>query len=213
MPYVYWPLFDLRLHIRDLTLRSMTEADLASLAELKPFDVEQDPALPDYAVADLRTGRGIRVHQSYWRSLGTWRPGTWNLGFVVLRGDRLLGVQDLEARDFGVLKTVETSSWLRAEERGQGVGKAMRLAVLTLAFEGLGATVAETEAWHDNAASIGVSRALGYQDNGIARHARAGGADDMVRLRLTRERWRELHREDQARIEHLAPCLPMFGST
>lgn len=114
------------------------------------------------------------MHQSYWASLGSWRPESWRLGFTVLVGDTITGMQDLET----------TASWLATRWRGRGVGQAMRLAVLALAFDALDAEVAETEAWHDNAASLGVSRALGYIDNGIGRHPRGDGADDRPRLRI-----------------------------
>jgi len=48
MTYRYCPLFDLRLVSSDLTLRPMTEADLATIADLLPDDREQDPAAKIY---------------------------------------------------------------------------------------------------------------------------------------------------------------------
>jgi RimJ/RimL family protein N-acetyltransferase len=59
------------------------------------------------------------------------------------------------------LRTVRTGSWLGLPFQGQGYGKAMRQAVLALAFDGLGAEVAETEAAVDNLRSAGVSRSVG----------------------------------------------------
>ena len=50
----------------------------------------------------------------------------------------------------------------------------MRAAVLGFAFDGLGAQVAETSAFLDNAASNGVSRALGYEENGFGSLAPRG---------------------------------------
>ena len=81
--YRYWPLFDLRLRTRDLTLRPMAEADLAVIADLLPEDVEMDAAEHAYEPGDMRLSRGIQSHQSYWRAYGTWRPQAWRLGFVV----------------------------------------------------------------------------------------------------------------------------------
>jgi hypothetical protein len=43
---------------------------------------------------------------------------------------------------------------------------------LALAFGPLQAQAAITSAWHDNHASLGVSRALGYRPNGESLHAR-----------------------------------------
>ena len=73
--------------------------------------------------------------------------------------------------------------------RGRGYGKAMRRAVLALAFGEMGAEMAISAAWHDNQASLGVSRALGYVANGESRHAREDRVDRMLHLRLMREDW------------------------
>jgi RimJ/RimL family protein N-acetyltransferase len=87
----------------------------------------------------------------------------------------------------------------------------MRLAVLALAFDGLGAQVAETSAWPDNAASLGVSRSLGYADNGVVRHHDRGRVDDMPRMRLTREVWVARHHPHGVRITGLDGCRHLFG--
>ena len=65
----------------------------------------------------------------------------------------------------------------------------MRRAVLALAFDHLGAEAAITSAWHDNTASLGVSRSLGYRDNGVSSLARDDGVDTLVHLRMTRADW------------------------
>jgi hypothetical protein len=56
-----------------------------------------------------------------------------------------------------------------AAEWTDGPPEQMRAAVLDLAFEGLGAEYAVSEAFADNAASYAVSRKLGYADDGIER--------------------------------------------
>ena len=86
----------------------------------------------------------------------------------------------------------------------------MRAAVLHLAFEGLGAQHAVSGAFEDNAASLGVSRKLGYRDDGIALHAVRGHPAVEQRLRLTRDGWLAT-RSVPVQIEGLAPCLPLFG--
>jgi RimJ/RimL family protein N-acetyltransferase len=207
----YWPAFDLRLRLGGVSLRPVTEADLATLADLRPADAETDPRLPAFRVDDPRLAAGIATHQSYWQSLGTWRPEAWRLPFGVLVDGELAGVQELEAAQFPTLRTVETSSWLAEQRRGRGVGKAMRLCVLALAFDGLGAELAETSAWPDNAASLGVSRALGYEGNGVVRHHDRGRVADMPRMRLTREVWAARHRGHGVRIDGLDGCRHLFG--
>lgn len=212
MAHPYWPLFDLRLRTGDLELRPMTEGDQPLLADLLPDDLELDPSATTYEV-EPRTGRGVVIHQTYWRAYGTWSPAHWRLNFVVLSAGRLVGAQELEGADFPLLRTVDTSSFLVADARGLGIGKAMRSAVLALAFEGLAADAAITSAWHDNAGSLGVSRSLGYQPNGVQLHAREGDGDPrdvMVHLRMTRDDWFGRARPT-VEISGLGPCLPLFG--
>src|SRR4029077_2093656 len=153
----YWPLFDLRLASRDLTLRPMREADLRVVSDLLPVDTELDPAGTRYRLSDERISRGIITHQGYWKAYGTWQPSAWRLGFVVLSGADIVGFQELEGNDFPLLRTVDTSSFLISSVRGRGFGKQMRRAVLALAFGPMEAAAAITSAWHDNHASLGVS--------------------------------------------------------
>lgn len=210
--YRYWPLFDLRLSTPDLRLRPMTEADLGPIADLLPGDVEQDPALAAPDLGDDRVGRGIASHQSYWRAYGTWRPGAWRLPFVVRSAaSEILGVQELEGTDFPTLLTVDSSSFLVTAARGRGFGKQMRTAVLALAFGPLGAEAAVTSAWHDNHASLGVSRALGYRPNGESLHAHPGRVDVLKHLRLLRADWLASGAAGQVQIAGFDACRPLFG--
>jgi RimJ/RimL family protein N-acetyltransferase len=211
MTYRYWPLFDLVLVSPDLTLRPMAEADLAEIADLLPDDWEQDPAAQTYDVGDPRTNRGIVAHQHYWACYGTWRPQDWRLNFTVRAADRIVGVQELKGRDFPVLRTVDSSSFLVPAARGRGYGQQMRRAVLALAFGPLRARAAVTSAWQDNHASLGVSRALGYQPNGESLHPRGDRADVLVHLRLLRADWLASGAPDQVQITGFEPCRPLFG--
>ncbi|MCU1674080.1 MAG: hypothetical protein JWN77_2193 [Frankiales bacterium] len=195
-----WPLFDLRLRSAGLELRAMTEADLPALARLLPDDVDLNPYLP-------MPGRRWALAQTYWHALGTWSVDDWRLQMVVLRDGELVGFQELEGKDFGRLRTVDTSSWLGTAARGQGVGKAMRAAVLQLAFGDMSAVAAVTSAWHDNGASLGVSRALGYRDNGVELVRRDDGVDGMVHLRLRREDWAGA----DVQVDGFEGCRPLLG--
>jgi RimJ/RimL family protein N-acetyltransferase len=207
----YWPLFDMRIAAPDLTLRPMREADLCTVSDLLPDDLELDPAATRYAVGDERRSRGIVTHQGYWKAHGTWSPSSWRLGFVVLAGDQIVGFQELEGNDFLLLRTVDTSSFLIEAARGRGFGKQMRRAVLALAFGPLAAAEAITSAWHDNHASLGVSRSLGYLPNGESRHARDDGCDVMVHLRLPRTDWLAADLGRGIEISGFDPCRFMFG--
>jgi RimJ/RimL family protein N-acetyltransferase len=209
----YWPLFDLRLSTADLELRPMTEADLTQLSDELPDDLEQDPAATTYDVASARLGRGIVTHQTYWKYYGAWRPEAWRLNFVVRRDGAVIGVQELEGNDFVTLRTVDTSSYLAAAVRGRGFGKRMRAAVLALAFGPLEAAAAITSAWHDNHASLGVSRALGYQPNGESRMDREGGlgVDVLIHLLLKRNAWLASGLGEDVQVEGFDACRPLFG--
>jgi RimJ/RimL family protein N-acetyltransferase len=211
MTYRYWPLFDLRLASPDLALRAMTEADLVPIAGLLPDDVELDPAAQTYDAGDARTGRGIVTHQNYWQAYGNWRPGAWRLPFAVRAAGEIVGVQELEGNDFPALRTVDTASFLVPAARGRGYGKQMRGAVLALAFGPLQAQAAITSAWHDNHASLGVSRALGYRPNGESLQARGDRADVMQHMRLLRADWLASGLAGQVRISGLEGCWPLFG--
>ncbi len=206
----YWPLFGLRMTIGELTLRALTEDDLPTLADLLPADVEQDPAATRYDV-DADANRALVVHQGYWKAWGTWSPMDWALTFAVIRDGALIGTQTLEGTDFVVLRTVDSASFLAAPERGHGHGKQMRRAVLALAFGPLGAEAAITSAWHDNHASLGVSRALGYRSNGVSLHARGNARDEMVHLRLRRADWLDSDQAAEVSIHGFAPCRALFG--
>jgi hypothetical protein len=46
----------------------------------------------------------------------------WRLDFVVVVGERIIGVQSLEGEDFLVLRTVDSASHLARDGRGRGWG-------------------------------------------------------------------------------------------
>jgi RimJ/RimL family protein N-acetyltransferase len=196
---VSWPIHGLVLRTPDLELRGMTEADAVALASVKPADVESDPDLPSV---------GHDWLQTYWRHYGSWRVDDWVLPFTVLHEGVPVGVQALEGKHFAVRRVVDSYSWLVHDVRGRGLGKQMRAAVLELAFAHLGATHAVTEAWEDNVASLGVSRALGYRENGVMIERRDGRAGRMQHLVLPAEEWRSPW---PVAVEGLEPCLPLLG--
>lgn len=196
-----WPLHALSLTVDDLLLRVMTEGDALALGEVVPDDVTGDPTHPDL---------GHRVEQTYWRHMAQWRAEDWVLPFTVLHDGALVGVQALEGKDFAVRRVVDSYSWLLTGARGQGVGKRMRTAVLDLAFRGLGAEYAISEAYADNAASLGVSRSLGYAPNGfgVVKRDDGSGPVRMEHVVLTRAGWEPPW---PVHITGLEPCLPLFG--
>ena len=209
----HWPLLDLRITVGDLELRPLVEADLAAVVRAMPADLEQNPHATRFAVPE-DVHRAVVVHMEYWRSYGTWKPDAWRFHLAVRRDGELIGLQELQGNDFPTLRTVDTSSWLVPEVRGTGLGKAMRRAVLSLAFDHLGALAAITSAWHDNHASLGVSRSLGYRPNGetfLAREGTDDGVDTLVHLRLTRDDWVAGGGGAGITVEGVDAMRPWFG--
>ena len=204
-------MFDMRLSTSELELRHLTEPQLAELAAIVPADAEQDPSLTTYAGLDAAINRGVALHQEYWRGRGAWSPESWALSFGVFHGGELVGHQGLEGEHFPTLRTVDSSSFLAPAARGRGWGKQMRAAVLTLAFGPLAARFAITSAWSDNHASLGVSRSLGYVDNGVTAQQRGDVAGEMTHLRLSREAWLESGWPQQVHVSGVAECLAFFG--
>jgi RimJ/RimL family protein N-acetyltransferase len=172
MTSLRWPLPRLWLRTPALELRWPTASDVEELAELAAGGVH-DPQTQPFIVAWTDAApeeRGLGTMQHLWSQWASWQPSNWSVSFAVVRDGTVVGIQRLGARDFGVLRQVGTGSWLGRQYHGQGIGTEMRAAVLHLAFEGLGAQCAVSGALEGNAASLSVSRKLGYRDGG----ARAG---------------------------------------
>jgi RimJ/RimL family protein N-acetyltransferase len=208
----HWPLYGLRLRTQRLELRLPDLDQLAQLAEQAAAGVH-DPARMPFVTAWTDAPPPERARgtlQWHWKQLAAWSPTDWSLPLAVLTGGRVVGTQEISGRDFAVLREVATGSWLGRAHQGQGIGAEMRAAVLALAFTGLGAEHATTEAFADNLASQRVSEKLGYAGNGIERHVVRGKPVVGRRLRLDRDAWHAA-RTVEVEITGLEPCLEMFG--
>jgi RimJ/RimL family protein N-acetyltransferase len=212
MDHAWWPLPGLRLRTPRLELRLPTETDLMALAELAAGDVH-DPAVQPFMVAWTDKPRDERARgamQYHWRQWAAWTPADWTLELAVISAGTVVGVQSVAAGEFAVLREVHTGSWLGMAHQGKGIGTEMRAAVLHLAFAGLGAQQARSDAFDDNPASLAVSRKLGYSDDGIDRLVVRGRPVVSRRLRLDRGTWEATHTVPVT-IAGLQPCLHMFG--
>ena len=183
-----------------LTLRGASDDLLAELAPaVHAGEAMAEPAPFDDPMSLYEDDPDVRVQkwlQSIWRGRGTVSPDLWRLYFVVVEEGRAVGVQDLVGRQFNLFGSVTTFSWLARSARGRGLGREMRAAALQLAFEGLGAAEAESEAFADNVGSNRVSASLGYEANGFAWATRRGSAVQLQRWRITRRAWSAGRRED-----------------
>ncbi|MFE3194644.1 GNAT family N-acetyltransferase [Nocardia sp. NPDC059240] len=208
----YWPVAGLRVRTPRLELRMPDLEDLGALGALAAAGVHSPDVQPFTAEwTDVEPAeRARRVLRFHWQCWADWQPEEWSLNLVVLHDGELVGTQSLGATNFAVCAEVNTGSWLGLAHHGQGIGTEMRAAVLELAFAHLGAESATSGAFEDNVGSYGVSRKLGYEQDGIALHAIRGKAAVIRRLRLSRARW-ETHRSVPVEVTGLPECLPLFG--
>jgi RimJ/RimL family protein N-acetyltransferase len=208
-----WPLFALRIRTDRLVLRLPTDDALIRLIALARAGIHEPGEMP-FGVAwstlpSPAFERGAIQH--HWSRRADWSPDGWGLNLVVESDGRPIGSQGLYAERFPIARSVHSGSWLGRAFQGRGYGKEMRTAVLALAFDGLGAREATSEAFLDNAASNGVSRSLGYADNGIGSLAPEGVARETQRFRMTVEGWRARARPPVV-IEGLDACRELFGA-
>lgn len=208
----HWPLFGLRVTTDRLELRPPTDDDLFALADAAAAGIHDPGTMPFKAPwSEQPLGvleRGVVQHG--WKIRATWRVDEWNLPLAVVLDGEVVGVQNVIARSFRVTRALSTGSWLTRAVQGRGLGREMRAAALALAFEGLGAATAATAAYEDNARSLGVTRSLGYEDDGWEVRARKGQPVRLLRFRIDRAAW-EAHRRIDVALGGLPPCLPMFG--
>ena len=212
MGHPYWPLFDLRLRTERLELRWPTDEDCVELAALAAKGIHAPDFMPFQmpwtraSSPDLERG----AMQFYWSMRANWQPHDWKCILVTRHGGEVIGTQDFQGTRFAIRRVVSSGSWLGRAHQGKGFGKEQRGAMLHLAFDGLGAHRAESGAWEDNGASLGVSRSLGYEENGDELHVVEGVVRRQVRLKISREQW-EAHRKYDVEISGLGPCLGLFG--
>lgn len=207
----HWPLFGLRLRTPRLELRPLRDDDLAPLIEVarggvhRPDQMPFESAWTEYPPAEF----GRRFAQYFWRQRAAFSVDSWQVGFLVTCDDEPVGVQQLAADSFPILRTVGSGSWLARSAQGRGIGTEMRAAVLHLAFAELGAHAAVSGAYRFNGPSLAVSRKLGYEPNGVRLDVVGGRAVEAQLVRLTRERWLEQLRP-AVEVEGFAACRPLF---
>lgn len=207
-----WPLYDLRVRIGELELRYPTEAELPAFAGLIEAGLHPPGEMPfGIAFTDMPTAeRNLASYQWWMGSRGRFSVEDWALTLAVWERGQPVGFQDVRAERFPVLRTIHTGSWLGLPFQGRGIGKLMRQAVLGLAFDHLGARVAETSAFLDNHASNRVSLGVGYVANGFGELAPRGVPRPTQNFRMTLDEWRGRPRPDIS-VEGLERCLELFG--
>jgi RimJ/RimL family protein N-acetyltransferase len=188
----YWPLFDLRIMTPRVEIRMPDDDVLGKLALLASKGIRDPATMPflqpwtDEPSPMLEQG----LMQWGWRHRAEWSPNRWTFNGAVFVDGALVGVQSVTADDFALERSVNTGSWLGRAHQGRGIGKEMRTAILSFAFDTLGAREALSGGFVDNESSLRVSRSLGYEENGRRTIVRRGIPTEMVDLRMDLATWR-----------------------
>ena len=214
MAHPYWPLFDLEVRTPRLTLRGLTDELAVELAALAARGIHDDDFMPFSMPWSRRPSPELerQALQFYWRCRAETSPTSWKIDFAVVVDGEVVGTTGLIANDFPRMKQFETGSWLGREHQGRGIGKEMRLASLTLGFDGFGAEWATTGAWHDNGPSLGVTNSLGYSVAGRRRAIRDDRAPDtLVGFEMPRAHYEEHLRRDDVELIGVEPARELLG--
>ncbi|SHM48303.1 GNAT family N-acetyltransferase [Actinacidiphila paucisporea] len=214
-PLSAYPPLNVQVHTPRLSLLGATDALLERLVPTVRDGVVTEPPWPfddPISLYEDSPEREWRWLRAVWSGRGRASAESWRLYFVVVVDGEPVGMQDLIGTGFATFGTVTTFSWLSPAVRGRGLGKEMRQAVLHLAFEGLMAREATSDAFVDNRASNRISEALGYVPNGVSWDTRRGEPAQIACWRLTREQW-SAQRRDDIELTAVAPCLPVLGIT
>jgi RimJ/RimL family protein N-acetyltransferase len=209
----HWPLHGLRITTPTLELRLPDEPLLDELLDLALAGIH-DPAVMPFLIpwTDApREALPANFLQYHWRIMSSVSPAQWVLNFVALRHGHAVGTQSIETDDFPARRCFDTGSWVGRAVQRQGIGLEMRRAVLTFAFEHLGAAVANTGAFEDNAASLAVTRRIGYQPNGWTIAAPRGVPVRELRFLLTREGFESSGARLPITVDGLEPCRRLLG--
>lgn len=190
-----WPVLGINIRTPAVELFVPDQETLVALARLAAdgiYDPQNQylPRIPVGGWEDVESPEAERRFlRYYWAAFADWGPERWNLMLGARVDGRVVGVQEIGAQHFAVTRTVSTGSWVGRRFQGAGHGKAMREAVLHLAFDEMGAERADTAAWITNHPSLSVSRAMGYQDNGTTTRAAEGKRVEQVNMTLRRSDW------------------------
>lgn len=211
MAHPTWPLFDVVVRTPMVEMRLASEDEWTELvAQISPKIYERTGVMP--FSRDWPASGPHQAMQHRWRQLANWEPDDWMFGLCAFVDGRPVGVQGMWAKRFGELRSVGTGSWLLPDAQGRGIGKEMRLAVLHLAFAGLGALEAHSQAHVDNAASNAVSSALGYEFTHRDHFMFGDERGEQWNLILRRAAWEAhpLHQRGDFEIEGLDAALSWF---
>jgi RimJ/RimL family protein N-acetyltransferase len=182
-----FPMLGLTITAGALELRGLSDVELSALGDLAEGGIHPTDSMPFYVPWTDAGDLALATAQYHWRSRADFSPEKWSLHLGVWFGGTLVGVQGFDTQNFLVTRTGETGSWLGQAFQGRGIGTAMRQVICAFAFDYLEATEITSGAFSDNAASLAVSRKVGYRHNGARRLARRDTLAENHLLRLVPE--------------------------
>ncbi len=207
-----WPPAAVVVRTPRVELRWPSTDDLLALADLAEAGIHGDDMMPFLTpwtrATPVERARSVLLWN--WRRAGEWDRAHWAWNAVTVVGGEVVGTQGVEAQHYSVTRTAETGSYLGRRYQGQGIGKEMRAAILHLLFAGLDAARATTGAFEDNAASLGVTRALGYRPCGDRLVASEGRSRRELLFAMDRADW-EARRRDDIELEGVEAARSFFG--
>src|SRR5687767_14747895 len=106
----HWPLFDLRLTTPRLVLRPPTDDDFPGLLAAIDAGIH-DPAEMPFAMAWTDKPREQRERESvqwWWKQRSSWSAEDWSLPLAVFLDGRAVGMQDMNGKEFSMLRVVDT---------------------------------------------------------------------------------------------------------
>ena len=185
-----WPPFGLCIESPRLQLRVVRETDFPAYVAAATSGVTHTSRNPfRHPWNELGPEELVKGSLPWlWSSRSAIGPDRWSLMLGVFlksptdtdesadeMSGELIGMQDCYAKDWTVLRTIGSGSWLRADQQGQGLGTEARAAMLLWAFDHFGAAYAESGAYTWNERSRRVSETLGYFTSGTRRVPDAHG--------------------------------------
>jgi RimJ/RimL family protein N-acetyltransferase len=182
------PLLGLRITAGPVELRGITDDLLGPLADLAVEGITSPGGPPFLTPWNTDPPQDLPrfFTQYYWQLRADFTPGRWTAPLAVLWDGEPAGVQALFGEEYLVNRTTETGSWLGRRLQGRGIGTAMRQVIAAFAFDHLDAQHVTSAAFSDNAASVSVSRKVGYTENGVDIWAREGKPVSHQRFLLSR---------------------------
>jgi RimJ/RimL family protein N-acetyltransferase len=180
------PLLGLRITAGPVELRGVTDDLIGPLTGLAIDGIHDPDYMPFYTPWSLTPPEGMArsMAQFHWGSRSRFSVERWSADLAVFYDGEIVGSQGISTADYLVTRTGETGSWLARKFQGRGIGTAMRQVMCAFVFDHLDAETVTSAAYEDNAASLGVSRKVGYTENGRDRHNRMGKPVTLVRLLL-----------------------------